>query len=75
MDGITASSGLQTAVLCQSSGGEVIADSVACLASSARFKENIQPLGSGLDESNATTARQLSLQGRRHLCEERQLST
>lgn len=35
---ITASSGLQTAVLCQSSGGEMIADSVACLASSARFK-------------------------------------
>lgn len=35
---ITASAGLQTAVLCQSSGGEMIADSVACLASSARFK-------------------------------------
>lgn len=35
---ITTSSGLQTAVLCQSSGGEMIADSVACLASSARFK-------------------------------------
>lgn len=38
-NGISASAGLQTAVLCQSSGGEVIADSVACLASSARFKE------------------------------------
>lgn len=50
IDGITASSGLQTAVLCQSSGGEMIADSVACLASSARFKENIKPLSSGLDE-------------------------
>lgn len=35
---ITASAGLQTAVLCQSSGGEMIADSVACLASSERFK-------------------------------------
>lgn len=50
IDGITASSGLQTAVLCQSSGGEMIADSVACLASSARFKQNIRPLTSGLDE-------------------------
>lgn len=50
IDGITASSGLQTAVLCQSSGGEMIADSVACLASSARFKQNIKPLTSGLDE-------------------------
>lgn len=35
---ITASAGLQTAVLCQSSAGEVIADSVACLASAAKFK-------------------------------------
>lgn len=50
IDGISASAGLQTAVLCQSSGGEMIADSVACLASSARFKENIKPLASGLDE-------------------------
>lgn len=50
IDGITASSGLQTAVLCQSSGGEMIADSVACLASSARFKENVRPLAAGLDE-------------------------
>lgn len=38
IDGITASAGLQTAVLCQSSGGEMIADSVACLASAAKFK-------------------------------------
>lgn len=37
-DGLTASAGLQTAVICQSSAGELIADSVACLASSARFK-------------------------------------
>lgn len=39
MNGLTTSAGLQTAVLCQSSAGEVIADSVACLASAARFKE------------------------------------
>lgn len=47
---ITASAGLQTAVLCQSSGGEMIADSVACLASSGRFKEGVLPLQSGLNE-------------------------
>lgn len=41
---ISASAGLQTAVLCQSSGGEMIADSVACLASSRRWKQNIIPL-------------------------------
>lgn len=46
---ITTSSGLQTAVLCQSSGGEVIADSVACLASSERFKEHILPSDMGLE--------------------------
>lgn len=50
IDGITTSSGVQTAVLCQSSGGEMIADSVACLASSSRFKNRILPLSSGLDE-------------------------
>jgi hypothetical protein len=50
IDGITTSSGLQTAVLCQSSGGEMIADSVACLASSGRFKWDIKPLVVGLDE-------------------------
>jgi hypothetical protein len=44
---ISASSGLQTAVLCQSSGGEMIADSVACLASSARFKNIIGPFSNG----------------------------
>lgn len=48
--GISASAGLQTAVLCQSSGGEMIADSVACLASSGRFKNQIKPLSSGLKE-------------------------
>ncbi len=45
--GITASSGLQTAVLCQSSGGEMIADSVACLASGGQFKNIIGPLDGG----------------------------
>lgn len=45
---ITASAGLQTAVLCQSSGGEVIADSVACLASSARFKDIAGPMEDGV---------------------------
>lgn len=38
MNGITTSAGLQTAVICQSSAGELIADSVACLASAERFK-------------------------------------
>ena len=47
LPGISASSGLQTAVLCQSSGGEVIADSVACLASGAQFKNILGPLGDG----------------------------
>lgn len=44
---ISASAGLQTAVLCQSSGGEMIADSVACLASSARFKNLAGPMEGG----------------------------
>jgi hypothetical protein len=42
IDGITTSAGLQTAVLCQSSGGEMIADSVACLASSRQIQESNQ---------------------------------
>lgn len=50
IDGISASAGLQTAVLCQSSGGEMIADSVACLASSGKTKDNIQPLNQSLNE-------------------------
>lgn len=45
--GITTSAGLQTAVLCQSSGGEMIADSVACLASAARFKDVRGPMPDG----------------------------
>lgn len=47
--GLTASSGLQTAVLCLSAGNEVIADSVACLASSEAFKESIAPSDMGLE--------------------------
>lgn len=47
IDGIATSAGLQTAVLCQSSGGEMIADSVACLASAARFKNILGPLPDG----------------------------
>lgn len=49
MPAITASAGLQTAVLCQSSGGEVIADSVACLASSERAKIIFGPSDLGLE--------------------------
>jgi hypothetical protein len=50
--GLTISSGLQTGVLCLSSTNEIINDSVACLASSKRFKNDIKPLSdsSGLDE-------------------------
>lgn len=44
---ITASAGLQTAVLCQSSGGEMIADSVACLASGYQFKKILGPVEAG----------------------------
>ena len=46
--GLTASAGLQTAVLCLSSSNEIIADSVACLASSERFKQDIAPSDLGL---------------------------
>lgn len=46
--GLTASAGLQTAVLCLSSANEIIADSVACLASSERFKQDIVPSDLGL---------------------------
>lgn len=47
MNGVTASAGLQTAVFCQASTGEVIADSVACLASAARFKNVGGPMADG----------------------------
>lgn len=47
--GLTASAGLQTGVVCLSSGSELINDSVACLASSARYKHDIEPLDLGLE--------------------------
>lgn len=50
MKGLTGSSGLQVGILCLSSVNEVINESVACVASAKRFKENIQPLSIGLDE-------------------------
>ncbi len=48
--GLTTSSGLQQAILCQSANNEVIAESVACVASAKRYKENIENLDVGLDE-------------------------
>lgn len=47
---LTTSSGLQTGVLCSGAGGQIINDSVACLASAKRYKEKINPLTPGLDE-------------------------
>jgi hypothetical protein len=44
MKGLTTSSGTQSGVLCISSTNEVINDSVACIASSGRFKEGITDL-------------------------------
>lgn len=49
MNSLTASSGLQTGVVCLSSAFELINDSVACLASARRFKENITPI---IDDSS-----------------------
>lgn len=49
-DGLTASSGLQTGILCLSANKEVINESVACVASAKRYKENINNLTPGLDE-------------------------
>jgi hypothetical protein len=43
-DGITSVSTNQSAYLCLSSNKEVVQDSTTCLASSARFKQNIAPL-------------------------------
>lgn len=48
--GLTTSAGLQTAVLCLDANNQVISDSVACLASSAKFKNRIAPITSGLNE-------------------------
>lgn len=50
LNGLTTSAGLQTAVVCLDANNQVISDSVACLASSKRFKQNISPLDTGLDE-------------------------
>lgn len=50
MPNLTTSAGLQTGVVCVGAGGELINDSVACLASAKRFKQDIQPLNVGLDE-------------------------
>lgn len=47
---LTTSSGLQSGVLCLSANNEVINDSVACLASSKRFKQDIAPLSDSLSE-------------------------
>lgn len=48
--GLTGSAGLQVGILCLSATNEVINESVACVASAKRFKENIQPLRVGLSE-------------------------
>lgn len=50
MKGLTASAGLQVGILCLSATNEVINESVACVASSERFKKDIQPLDAGLVE-------------------------
>lgn len=49
-DGLTGSSGLQVGILCLSANKEVINESVACVASAARFKKDVQPLTVGLNE-------------------------
>ncbi len=50
MKGLTGSSGLQTGILCLSATNEVINESVACVASAARYKEKVKDLTVGLDE-------------------------
>jgi hypothetical protein len=56
-DGITSVSTNQSAYLCLSSNKEVVQDSTTCLASSARFKQNIETLSasSSLSEVMALT--------------------
>lgn len=49
-DGLTGSAGLQVGILCLSATKEVINESVACVASAKRYKENIKTLNVGLDE-------------------------
>lgn len=52
MDGLTLNTGTAAASLCLSSNNEVTrnTDNETCLASSARYKENIEALGSGLED-------------------------
>lgn len=47
---LTTSAGVQTGVVCIGASSEVIQDSVACLASSGRFKHDVQPFVGGLAE-------------------------
>ena len=49
MPNVTTSAGLQTGVVCLSASGEVINDSVACLASAQRYKTNIATTTFSLD--------------------------
>lgn len=49
-DGLTGSAGLQVGILCLSANKEVINESVACVASAARYKKNVRDLTVGLDE-------------------------
>lgn len=49
-DGLTGSAGLQVGILCLSANKEVINESVACVASAERYKQNIKNLNVGLDE-------------------------
>lgn len=48
--GLTASAANQTGDLCISATGEIINDSVTCIASSRRFKQDIKGLDAGLNE-------------------------
>lgn len=50
MKGLTGSAGLQVGILCLSASNEVINESVACVASAARYKKDIHDLDVGLDE-------------------------
>lgn len=47
---VTTASALQTGDACFDAAGQITNDSVLCVASSKRFKQNIQPLTVGLDE-------------------------
>lgn len=52
MNGLTTSAATQSVLLCGSTptGGELIAESIACTASAGRYKTDIKPLTVGLDE-------------------------